>query len=56
MARHLIPATDGAPHAPTTECGCGPQRVLRGGRYVYVHQDQTATAAPASTGERRRRA
>lgn len=39
MAMHLIP-DDGAPHAPTSECGCGPDRVLRGGRYVYVHTDQ----------------
>lgn len=27
MALHLIP-DDGAPHAPTTECGCDPQPQL----------------------------
>jgi hypothetical protein len=37
MARHDIPRDDGWPHAPTTECGCGVTRVLRDGRYVFVH-------------------
>jgi hypothetical protein len=26
VALHLLPADDGAPHAPDTSCGCGPQR------------------------------
>ncbi|MFI7608901.1 hypothetical protein ACIBTV_27825 [Micromonospora sp. NPDC049366] len=40
MALHEIPADDGAEHAPTSECGCGPARVPRGRRFVYVHVDQ----------------
>lgn len=36
---HEIP-DDSAPHAPTTECGCGPQRETRGGHAVIVHVDQ----------------
>lgn len=36
---HEIP-DDGAPHAPTTECGCGPQRVTSGPHVVFVHADQ----------------
>jgi hypothetical protein len=36
---HDIP-DDGAPHAPTSECGCGPQRHLVGGHVVYEHVDQ----------------
>lgn len=36
---HEIP-DDGAPHAPTGECGCGPQRHLAGGHIVYEHVDQ----------------
>jgi hypothetical protein len=38
---HDIP-DDGAPHAPTSECGCSPQRVLVGGHVVYEHADQDA--------------
>jgi hypothetical protein len=38
---HDIP-DDGAPHAPTTECGCSPQRVMVGGHVVYEHADQDA--------------
>ncbi len=38
---HEIP-DDGAPHAPTTECGCGPQRETRDGHAVIVHADQDA--------------
>lgn len=46
MALHLIP-DDGAPHAPTSECGCGPtsrEHVYFGGvtRRAYIHHDQTA--------------
>lgn len=37
---HEIPV-DGAPHAPSTECGCGVRRVRRGRRWVYVHTDQS---------------
>lgn len=37
MARHDIPE-DGAPHAPTSECGCSPQLTERDGR--YAHNDQ----------------
>lgn len=36
---HAIP-DDGAPHAPTSECGCGPQRYIAGGHIVYEHVDQ----------------
>ena len=36
---HEIP-DDGAPHVPTSECGCGPQRYLAGGHVVYEHADQ----------------
>lgn len=47
MALHLIP-DDGAPHAPTGECGCGPhlERVPYAGqiREAYVHPDQRADA------------
>lgn len=39
MALHEIP-TDGYPHAPTTECGCQPQRVWRRGRWAFAHVDQ----------------
>lgn len=40
---HLIP-DDGAPHAPTTECGCGPQLVTVAGgdgspRPAIQHQE-----------------
>ena len=35
---HQIP-DDGAPHAPTTECGCSPQRVTTGDHVVYQHAD-----------------
>lgn len=28
------------PHAPTSECGCGPQRDETSGHVVYVHVDQ----------------
>ncbi len=38
---HDIP-DDGAPHAPTSECGCGPQRETAGGHVVYGHVDQDA--------------
>lgn len=41
---HDIP-DDGAPHAPTTECGCGPQLATgAGGHAVYVHTDQGSDA------------
>jgi hypothetical protein len=33
---HQVP-DDGAPHAPTSECGCGPHRVQSGGHAVYEH-------------------
>lgn len=36
---HEIP-DDGAPHAPTSECGCCPQRHLVDGHVVYEHFDQ----------------
>jgi hypothetical protein len=36
---HEIPDDD-APHAPTSECGCGPQRYTVGGHVVYEHVDQ----------------
>lgn len=36
---HEIPDDD-AQHAPTTECGCGPQRDTSGPHVVYVHADQ----------------
>jgi hypothetical protein len=35
---HQIP-DDSVPHAPTSECGCKPQRVTAGGHVVYVHPD-----------------
>lgn len=38
---HQIPGDD-APHAPTTECGCGPQRDTSTGHVVIVHVDQAA--------------
>lgn len=38
---HEIP-DDGAPHARTSECGCGPQLATRAGGPVYVHTDQAA--------------
>jgi hypothetical protein len=38
---HEIP-DDGAPHAPTSECGCGPQRDETTGHVVYVHADTEA--------------
>jgi hypothetical protein len=38
---HEIP-DDGAPHAPTSECGCAPQREDRAGHIVYAHADQDA--------------
>lgn len=45
MALHEIP-DDGAPHAPTTECGCSPVRTTGerpDGTFgaFYVHHDQT---------------
>lgn len=36
MAVHLIP-DDGAPHAETSECGCGPA-VQVYGQITYVHR------------------
>lgn len=39
LQHHEIP-DDGHPHAPTTECGCGPQREQQNGHVVYVHADQ----------------
>jgi hypothetical protein len=55
MALHEIP-DDGAPHAPDTSCGCGPQRVegLRpdGTRGVtYAHVDQGDQLVDAQEGE-----
>lgn len=39
---HDIPGDD-APHSPTSECGCGPQRhVTAQGHVVYEHADQAA--------------
>lgn len=40
---HEIP-DDGAPHAPTAECGCCPARETVAGHVVYVHPDQEALA------------
>jgi hypothetical protein len=48
MALHVIPADDGAPHAPDTSCGCGPQRRESSRRpdghagVEYVHTDMSA--------------
>jgi hypothetical protein len=43
---HEIPRDDGTPHAPTGECGCGPElrTVTYNGtdRLALVHHDQTA--------------
>jgi hypothetical protein len=39
IQHHDIP-DDGAPHAPTSECGCAPQRHLVNGHTVYEHVDQ----------------
>ena len=36
---HDIP-DDSAPHAPTSECGCGPARYVTAGGIVYEHVDQ----------------
>lgn len=36
---HEIP-DDSAPHAPTSECSCGPQRHFVTGHVVYEHIDQ----------------
>ncbi len=36
---HDIP-DDGAPHAATSECGCGPQRYVVDGHIVFEHVDQ----------------
>ena len=36
---HEIP-DDGAPHTPTGECGCAPQRYTAGGHTVFEHVDQ----------------
>lgn len=41
---HDIP-DDGAPHAPTTGCGCGPARLEAGDHVVYAHVDQAADDA-----------
>jgi hypothetical protein len=36
-AHHVIPR-DGAPHAPSSECGCGPARFVSPGNVaVYAH-------------------
>lgn len=35
---HTIP-DDGTPHAPTSECGCDPQRRTVAGHVVYEHVD-----------------
>lgn len=40
---HQIP-DDGIPHAPTSECGCGPQRITAGGHIVYMHADPDGDA------------
>jgi hypothetical protein len=47
---HLIP-DDGAPHAPTSECGCGPDRSTTprpDGTHgtTYTHRDMTADDGP----------
>lgn len=41
---HDIP-DDGAPHAPSSECGCGPAVRLAGPHRVYEHVDQTGEPA-----------
>lgn len=43
---HQIP-DDGVPHAPTSECGCGPQRDTAGAHVVYVHADPDGDADAA---------
>lgn len=46
MAAHILPRDDGAPHALTAECGCGPQRtdMRPDGRpgATYHHRDMSA--------------
>lgn len=38
---HHVWPDDGAPHAPTSECGCGPERYdVSAGLVVYDHPDQ----------------
>jgi hypothetical protein len=39
LQHHDIP-DDGAPHAATSECGCGPARYDVRGHIVYEHVDQ----------------
>lgn len=47
MAAHMIP-DDGSPHAPTSECGCSPQRLEVAERPdgtfgpAYLHNDMSA--------------
>lgn len=39
QAHHEIP-DDGAPHAASAECGCGPALLRPAGLYVFAHVDQ----------------
>lgn len=41
---HDIP-DDGAPHAPSGDCGCGPAMRMAGEHRVYEHVDQDAAPA-----------
>lgn len=50
IQHHEIP-DDGAPHAPTTECGCRPQREDAAGHVVYVHPDQNTLAGDTDDDE-----
>ena len=51
VQHHDIP-DDTAPHAPTSECGCSPQRHTVDGHVVYVHHDQDAADAGEDGGPR----
>lgn len=43
---HHVWPDDGAPHSPTSECGCGPQRhEVDANLVVYDHVDQDSDAA-----------
>lgn len=47
---HAIP-DDSAPHAPTSECGCGPQRV-DARQVIYLHVAQTTQEDSCSPSQR----
>ncbi len=47
IERHQIP-DDGAPHAPTSECGCSVTTVTENDVTVYIHTNQDPQEDPCA--------